>query len=241
MVCARSPAEGCCSACTSGNCRQKQRGRGAQSGRGLVAAGCVAACVFFYAGLVSGRRGIVAIDRAAVPAQLGCGGWCDAGADVAGLAGARGGRSAKARSDGRNFLVGDALLYGQHLAARYGLGKHGALIGSARAFAGYAAGGICKRASRCGAPARWKSEGVAEGGDRGFAAAGDFDAEETDIYAALGRVAARPVAEADRGKFCGAGRGIGTVSSQRWSTPGVERVSCGEDFVVAAMVDLRFE
>ena len=51
--------------------------------------------------------------------------------------------AAKLRASGGNRLAGDALLHGQHVAARYRFGEHGAFTGSARAAAGYAAGGIC--------------------------------------------------------------------------------------------------
>src|SRR6202022_5163086 len=97
----------------------------------------VAASLFFHEGAVSSGRGVVAIDRAAIPAERGSCGWCDAGADLGGLAGKSGRRRAQARTDGRNFLARNALLYGQHAAARYGFGEHVALAGSARAAPGH--------------------------------------------------------------------------------------------------------
>src|SRR5258708_39483071 len=111
---------------------------------------------------------MVGMDRAAIPGEHRGRGWRDAGADVAGLAGESGGWSAETRRDGEGFVVGDEMLYGQHVTARHGFGEHVAFAGSARAAAGYSTGGVCRRASGCGAAARWKGNGFAKRGDRGF-------------------------------------------------------------------------
>src|SRR5260221_11592039 len=111
----------------------------------MVVAGCLAASVFVHAGAVSAGRRIVAIDRAAIPAEHRGRGWRDAGADVAGLAGESGGWGAETRRDGGRFGGGGEMLYGQHVTARHGVGEHVAFAGRGRDAAGYSTGGGCRR------------------------------------------------------------------------------------------------
>src|SRR5258708_29584997 len=182
---------------------------------------------------------MVGMDRAAIPAEPRGRGWRDAGADVAGLAGESGGWSAETRRDGECFVVGDEMIDGQHVTARHGFGEHVAFAGSARAAAGYSTGGVCRRASGCGAAARWNGKGFAKRGDCGFAASEHFGAEEADIYAAVGRVAPRPAAATVGDEPCRTCAWFAAASSRRRRTAGVERLSCGQRFSRAAVVDLR--
>src|SRR5258708_36393088 len=63
---------------------------------------------FFFFQAEDGIRDdlVTGVQTCALPI-FGCGGWCDSGANVAGLAGARGGRSAKARSRSGERRVGE--------------------------------------------------------------------------------------------------------------------------------------
>src|ERR1700687_2521812 len=104
VVCACAAAEGYCPAAARSNCGQKQPGRSAQGGCRMVVAGWLAGGVFFHAGFVSVGRGIVATDRAAIPAEHGGRRWCNAGADVAGLAGKSGGGGGGGGRGGGEFV-----------------------------------------------------------------------------------------------------------------------------------------
>src|SRR5256885_3239388 len=131
--------------------------------------------------------------RPALQAEEYCRRWNYAGADMDGMVTTSGGRSAADGFRRRGELDGVALLHGEHAAAGYGFGEHGAVAGSARAAARYAASGICMRATGRSAAGRNAAEGVACGCVAGRTAEGDSWTEKTDIYAAVGTVAARAV------------------------------------------------
>src|SRR5438132_5931194 len=97
-----------------------------------------------------------------------------------------GGRSAADGFRRRGELDGVALLHGEHAAAGYGFGEHGAVAGSARAAARYAARGICMRATGRSAAGRNPAEGFARGRVAGHAASGDSWTEKADLHAAVG-------------------------------------------------------
>src|SRR6202171_6848259 len=88
----------------------------------------------------------------------------------------------------------------------------------------------------CGAPPSRRTKGAAGGSARRFAAEGNSDAAETNVYPAVGSVAARAAARADGSKLLGPCAAAGGLSSPRWRSLGLDGFSCRENHLVAPLV-----
>src|SRR5882757_3549283 len=105
MVRACAVAEGGCTAAAGTHRGEKQPGRCAQGGSGVVVARRASAPVLLHARLVSNRRGAVQIDRAEISAeQCGCR-RRDTRANMAWVAGTSGGWSAQVGGDEQRFVA----------------------------------------------------------------------------------------------------------------------------------------
>src|SRR5882762_3510 len=96
-------------------------------------------------------------------------------------------------------------------------------------------------AAGVGAPPPRRTKRSVGGGSRRFAAAGNSRAAKTNVYPAVGSVAARSAARADGGKLRGPCAAAGGLYSPGGRSLGLDGLSCRENHLVAPLVLVRPE
>src|SRR6267378_926740 len=96
-------------------------------------------------------------------------------------------------------------------------------------------------AAGCGAPPPRRTKGSVGGSARRFAAAGNSRAAKTNVYPAVGSVAARSAARADGGKLRGPCAAAGGLSSPGGRSLGLADFSGGKTPRAAPLVFVRLE
>src|SRR5260370_12569737 len=100
---------------------------------------------------------------------------------------------------------------------------------------------MCKFTAGSGARTQRRTKGAACGSARRFAAAGNSQAAETHVHAAVGRMAARAAERSDGSKLLGPCAGTGAVSSPGRRSFGLDGFSRRENHLFSSLLLLFFE
>ena len=170
--------------------RTRDGRRQAKSDRCVDLARRAAASVFLRAHTVPCLR-IVATDGAALSTEHRERRRRYSGAHLARLARTHGRHSAQDGASRGDLVARNALVHGEHAAARHRFGQHGAIARSARAAARHAVGRIRRLAARRSASSPWNAEGVIGRSAVGNFAAADSESAQAHVHFAVGAVATR--------------------------------------------------